>query len=768
MGTVSGMFRTMVSRLHRLGAAALFLLLALGAHVAVAQTGPTIRDVVVEGNQRIEVATVQNYLTLHAGSTYSAVEADKSLKALFATGLFSDVNLRLQGDTLIVRVVENPVINRLVFEGNHRMQADQLRSELQLKPRQVYTRAKVQADTQRIQQIYRRSGRFAATVEPKVIQLEQNRVDLIFEINEGPLTGVSSIRFIGNRRFSDSRLKEEIQTKESAWYRFLSSDDSYDPDRLTFDREKLRKFYLSKGYADFRVINATAELLPNRENFIITFTIEEGRPYTFGKMDVTSDIKGVDNKALAALVTTKTGDTYNADQVENTVQALTDELGRQGYAFVDVQPQVKKDLQKRIIDIDYTIGESPRVFVERIDIVGNVRTLDKVIRREFRLAEGDAFNAAKLRRTRTRLRGLNFFEKVDVKESRGSAPDKVVLTADVTEKSTGEFSVGVGYSTSESVLGDISIRERNLLGRGQDLKLGFSLSTQRQQADLSFTEPYFLDRELAAGFDLSRRRTDFRDRSSLDQTTTIASPRISYPITENLSQQIYYRFRQDQINHVRDDASPFIIAQEGGYVTSSVGHVLTYDRRDDKIEPGHGYLLRLSQELAGVGGTERYVKNVGAGYKYFTLSDDVILTLGAEAGSIIGLGEDVRLPNRFYLGGDNFRGFRTGGVGPRDTSTGDSLGGEQYYKGSADVSFPIGLPNEYGIKGILFTEAGSLYKLSDSGPTVFDSSSLRVSAGTGVQWKSPLGLIRVDVGFPLVKEDADRTELLRINFGSRF
>ncbi|WP_341702487.1 outer membrane protein assembly factor BamA [Ferrovibrio sp.] len=758
----------MMARIHRLGVIAVMLLLTLSAMPAAAQSGPAIRDIVVEGNQRIEISTIQNYLTLQPGAAYSPAEADKSLKALFATGLFSDVNLRLQGSTLLVRVTENPVINRLVFEGNRRIQADQLRSELQLKPRQIYTRAKVQADTQRIQQIYRRSGRFAATIEPKVIQLEQNRVDLVFEINEGPLTGVSSIRFIGNKRFSDSRLREEIQTKESAWYRFLSSDDSYDPDRLTFDREKLRKFYLSKGYADFRVVNAVAELLPNRENFIITFTVDEGPQYKFGVMDVISEIKGVDGAQLKPLVTTKSGDIYNADQVEDTVQAITNDLGRLGYAFVDVRPEVKKDLQRRIIDINYMIGESPRVFVERIDIVGNVRTLDKVIRREFRLAEGDAFNAAKLRRTRTRLRGLNFFDKVEINESKGSAPDKVVLTAEVTEKSTGELSFGVGYSTTESVLGDVSIRERNLLGRGQDLKLGFSLSTRRQQADLSFTEPYFLDRELAAGFDLSRRRTDYQRRSSLDQTSSIASPRVSFPITENLSEQVYYRFRHDEINSVSGNASRFIRAQEGGYVTSSVGHVLTYDRRDDRIEPTTGYLLRLSQEVAGLGGSERFIKNIGNAYKYYSLSDDVVLTLGAEAGSIIGVGEDVRLPNRYFIGGDSFRGFRTGGIGPRDTTTGDALGGEQYYKGSADVSFPIGLPSEFGIKGILFTEAGSLWGLSDTGPEVFDEASLRVSVGTGLQWKSPLGLIRVDFGIPVIKEDLDKREIVRINFGSRF
>jgi outer membrane protein insertion porin family len=772
MGIVAGMFRNDVLPKMRLRVVltVLAVLLSLcGPLVAQAQTaGPQLRDIVIEGNQRIEVSTIQNYLTLQPGSIYSPAEADKSLKALFATGLFADVNLRLQGSSLIVRVTENPVINRILFEGNRRVQADQLRTELQLKPRQVYTRSKVQADTQRLQQIYRRTGRFAATVEPKVIQLEQNRVDLVFEITEGPLTGVSRIRFIGNSQYSDSRLREEIQTKESAWWRLLSSDDSYDPDRVTFDREKLRKFYLSKGYADFAVINAVAELLPNREKFIITFTVEEGLRYKFGKMDVVSELKGIEGGQLKQFVETKTGDIYNADQVEKTVQALTTELGRFGYAFVDVRPEVNKDREARIIDVTYRIGESPRVFVERIDIVGNIRTLDKVVRREFRLVEGDAFNSAKLRRTRTRLRGLNFFDKAEITESRGSAPDKVVLTAEVTEKSTGELSIGLGYSTTESVLGDISIRERNLLGRGQDLKVGFSLSTRRQQVDMGFTEPYFLDRELAAGVDALRRRTDFEKRSGIDQTTTSLTPRLSYPITENLSQLVYYRIRQDEIDNILSTASRFVRAQEGKYTTSAVGHALTYDRRDDRIEPTTGYLLRLSQEVAGLGGTERYVKNVVNATKYFPVTEDTVFSIGAEAGMINGLADDVRMPNRFFLGGDTLRGFETGGVGPRDRNTGDSLGGERYYKADADLVFPIGLPNEFGIKGRLFGEAGTLWKNSDVGPEVVDENSLRVSVGTGLQWKSPLGLIRVDLGFPIVKEDFDEKEVLRINFGSRF
>ncbi len=772
MGSVAGMFRNDALRLLRrivmvaVLAAGLFAVQAPAD--ALAQQGGTIRDIVIEGNQRIELSTIQNYLTLQPGALYSSAEADKSLKALFATGLFADVNLRLQGSSLIVRVTENPVINRILFEGNRRVQADQLRSELQLKPRQVYTRSKVQTDTQRIQQIYRRTGRFAATIEPKVIQLPQNRVDLVFEINEGPLTGVSRIRFIGNRQFSDSKLREEIQTKESAWWRFLSSDDSYDPDRVTFDREKLRKFYLSKGYADFAVTNAVAELLPNREKFIITFTVEEGERYKFGKMDVVSELKGIDGAQMKEFVVTPTGETYNADLVEKTVQSITSELGRFGYAFVDVRPDVNKDREKRVVDITYRIGESPRVFVERIDIVGNVRTLDKVVRREFRLAEGDAFNSAKLRRTRTRLRGLNFFDKVEIAESRGSAPDKVVLTAEVTEKSTGELSFGVGYSTTESVLGDVSIRERNLLGRGQDLKVGFSLSTTRQQADLSFTEPYFLDRELAAGVDLVRRRTDYTRRSSLDQTTTSGTTRLSFPITENLSQLLYYRIRQDEIDNIETSASRFIRAQEGRYITSAVGHALTYDRRDDKVDPTTGYYLRLSQEVAGLGGTEFYVKNVGNAAKYFPITDETVLTLSTELGMINGINDDVRLPNRFFVGGDSFRGFAVGGIGPRDTTTNDSLGGQKYYTGEADLMFPIGLPNEFGIKGRLFSVVGSLWDTPDAGREVVDQNSMRASAGTGIQWKSPLGLIRVDFGFPLIKEKYDEEEIVRINFGSRF
>ncbi len=753
------------------GAAGITLVLG-GAAPAWAQqragVGQVVRDIQVEGGQRIEVSTIQSYITLKPGDIYSDDQADKSLKALFATGLFSDVNMRMQNGVLQVRVTENPLINRVVFEGIRRVQDDTLRRELSLKPRQVYTRAKVQADTQRIQQVYRRTGRFAATVEPKVIQLPQNRVDLVFEINEGSITGISRIRFIGNRAFSDPRLREVIQTKESVWWRFLTSDDNYDPDRVTFDREKLRRFYLSKGYADFRVVNAVAELQTSRESFFLTFTVEEGERYRVGGIKVASEIKGVEGASLNPFLRIASGEIYNADLVEKTVQDMTTELGRLGYAFVEVRPEVNKDRDKRLIDITFAIGESPRVYVERIDVVGNVRTLDKVIRREFRLVEGDAFNAAKLRRTRTRVNGLGFFDKVNISENKGSAPDKVVLTADVTEKSTGELSFGVGYSTTDSVLGDVSVRERNLLGRGQDLRVGFTLSARRQQADLSFTEPYFLDRELAAGFDLQRRRSDYTRRSGYTQTTTMGALRAGFPITEYLSETTFYRLRHDEIDDVESNQSRFIKQEEGGTVTSSVGHILTYDRRDDKIEPTSGYILRLNQEVAGLGGTERYIRNVGQAAHYFPVADEVVLSVGGEGGVLYDFGERLRISDRFFLGGDSFRGFATGGVGPRETQNSKALGGRYYYKSDVELTFPLGLPSDFGIKGRLFSEAGALWQSGETGNDVLDSKAVRVSIGTGVSWKSPFGLIRVDLGYPLRKEEFDETEVFRVNFGSRF
>jgi len=731
-------------------------------------TGPRIERILVEGNQRIEAATVLNYLTVVPGDGFDEGEIDQSLKRLFGTGLFADVVIRRQGNDLIIVVVENPVINQLAFEGNRRIPNSTLEAEAQLRPRQVYTRARVQQDVQRLLQIYRRAGRFNATVEPKVIQLPQNRVDLVFEIDEGGLTEIAAIRFIGNRVYSDSRLRDVIATKESAWWRFLSSDDTYDPDRLTFDRELLRRFYLSRGYADFRVVSATAELAPDRESFFITFAVHEGERYNFGPIDVASLIDDVDPEVLLPSLTMKMGETYDAGAVERSIEAMTHELGNLGYAFVDIRPELDADSEELTVGITFIVEPTPRVYVERIDIHGNVRTLDRVVRREFRLAEGDAFNATRLNESRRRIRALDFFNVVEITQERGSAPDKVIINVEVEERSTGELTIGGGFSSRDGLIGDIGLRERNLLGRGQDVRIGLALSFRRQQFDIGFTEPYFLGREVAAGFDVYRRRLDEQDISGYTQLSTGLVMRATYPVTDNLSQQLSYRLQQDVIEDVDPSASIVIKEQEGNQVTSAFGQALTYDRRNDPLDPSSGYLARLANELAGFGGNQRFFTTTASIDYFFPIFEDVVLQAGLGGGQVFGIGQNVSINNRFFLGGASMRGFEYGGIGPRALRSGDALGGNTFYKGTLEATFPLGLPNEYGIKGVLFTDAGSVFNADSSGPDIVDSHALRMSVGFGTAWQSPFGPIRVDFGFPVLEESYDKRQLINFSFGTRF
>ncbi|HEX2478808.1 MAG TPA: outer membrane protein assembly factor BamA, partial [Geminicoccaceae bacterium] len=525
--------------------------------------GDPIEEIEVEGNQRIEATTVRSYLAVAVGDPFDSAELDRSLKNLFATGLFDDVALRREGDTLVVSVVENPIINRIAFEGNRRLDDETLESELQLRPRVVYTRSRVQNAVSRILELYRRNGRFAATVEPKVIELPQNRVDLVFEINEGPLTKVARIVFIGNREFDDGDLRDVIQTREAAWYRFLTSDDTYDPDRLAFDQELLRRFYLARGYADFNVRSAIAELTPDGRRFVITFTVEEGERYNFGEIDIESRVPDLEPGQLRQLLETRTGDVYNADQVEDSIVALTEEIGELGYAFAEVEPVPQKNEDQRTIDLSYVINEGSRVYIERIDIVGNVRTLDEVIRREFRVSEGDAFNTALLRRSRQRIENLGYFETVELNTLPGSSPDKTRIEVEVSERSTGELSFGAGFSTSDGPLGDIRLSERNFLGRGQSIQANFTISARTQEIDFGFTEPYFLDQELAAGFDLFRRSTDFQSEGSFDQRTTGGTLRAAYPLTERWQHGVRWTVREDGIKDVDENASEFIKDEQG-------------------------------------------------------------------------------------------------------------------------------------------------------------------------------------------------------------
>jgi outer membrane protein insertion porin family len=764
-------FRTCKNFLAVVLTSGVFALLALTQPLnAQSRSGAVVEEIRVVGTQRIDPSTVNAYMLIKPGDIYDPAKVDDSLKNLFNTGLFADVTLRREGDAVVVQVVENPIINRIAFEGNRKLDNEGLLNEVSLRPRVVYTRTKVQGDVQRLLDIYRRSGRFAATIEPKVIQLPENRVDLVFEIEEGGKTGIRAINFIGNSEFSDGKLRETIQTTESAFYKFLSSDDTYDPDRLSFDRELLRRFYLSEGYADFRVVSAIAELTDDRDDFIVTFTLDEGPQYNFGDLDVTSELRGVEGAELIGLIAADAGDTYDANVVEATVQALTDTLGERGFAFVDVRPRVDRDRDARTIDINYEVREGPRVFVERIDIAGNVRTLDEVIRREFTIVEGDAFNTAKLRRTRQRLQGLGFFSRVDLNNTPGSASDRTIVSVNVEEQSTGELSIGAGYSSTAGLLTDISMRERNLLGRGQDLRVSTSLATKQQQIDLSFTEPYFLDRDVAAGFDLFVRKADFRERSSFEEREVGFGLRTGYQLAERLRHTVRYRYVRESIVDVQTDASPVIKAQAGKFVTSSVENDFFFDALDSGFSSIDGYSLSGSVDVAGFGGSEKFIRNEVAGGYFTPLFDTSLIgSLKGDVGVITVLDDDVvRVSERFFLGGSRVRGFEVGGIGPRDLSTDDSLGGTKFYRGSAELKFPLGLPEEFDIKGSFFSDFGSLWGNDDPFPNIADDASLRASVGIGLGWGSPVGPVRVNLSRAFLKEDYDKTEFLSFSFGTSF
>jgi outer membrane protein insertion porin family len=732
-------------------------------------TGDPIGEIRIDGTQRIEPDTVRSYMGLSAGDPFAADRIDKALKNLFATGLFADVTFRREGNTLVVKVVENPIINQIAFEGNDHIEDKDLTDEIQLKPRTVLTQSRVQADVTRILDLYRRSGRFGATVEPKIINLDQNRVNLVFEIKEGKKTEVRRISFVGNKTFSDSELRGEIATQESAWYRFLTTNDTYDPDRLQVDREKLRDFYLGEGYIDFKVISAVAELSPEQDAFYITFTVDEGERYKLGKVDIKTTLKDLDTKALTALLQTKEGEWYDQGDVDRSVNALTDELGSLGYAFVDIQARLGRDPKKKLVKLTYDINEGPKVFVERIDIKGNVRTLDKVIRREFRLAEGDAFNTAKLRRTRTRLQNLGFFSNVDIKNLPGSSPDKTVIQATVEEQSTGELSLGVGYSTTDGPLGLAGIRERNLLGKGQDLQLNGSLSGVRSQVQLSFTDPYFLDRPLSAGFDVFDIRTQATN-TEFTENDIGASVRAGYDVSEFLRHTIRYTMSNQDITDVSRTASLAIQQQAGSNLNSLIGNEFLYDRRDSRFDPKEGYYIRLRSDLSTAPGDFSYLgTRLGGGYYMpLTKSKSVVAGLTGEIGYLQDLGKPVFISNSYQLGGQTFRGFETSGIGPRDAVSGDSLGGKKYVVGTLQVSFPVGLPEEYQVRGHAFTDFGTLTDTDADVGTIEDSASLRMSAGVGILWKSPFGPIAIDIAYPILKESFDKTQFLNFSVGTSF
>jgi len=765
---------------------------SLGEFSAYAQSAVPVTAIRVEGNKRVEPETVRTYLTFNVGDPYDLAKVDESLKALFATGLFQDVRIRREGGTVIIVVVENPIVAKVAFEGNKEVQDDALVAEVQLKPRTVYTRARVQADVRRILDVYRRQGLYAAQVDPKIIYQPNNRIDVVFEINEGPTTKVRAINFIGNTAFSDSQLRYVISTTQTNILSFLKSTNIYDPDRLSLDRELLRQFYLKNGYADVRVLSATADLDRDGGGFFITFTLDEGPKYRFGDMDVETSLPSLDPRSLRSSIVTRTGRVYNAQRIENSAEALTIAASQQGYAFAQVRPRFDRDEVNRRINITYVVDEGPHVYIERINIVGNFRTHDDVIRREFSLAEGDAYNRLLVEAARRRLRSLGFFKSVDIDTDPGSAPDRVILTVKVQEQPTGELSFGAGYSTSEGVIGDISVTERNLMGKGQYVRLGFSGSLERAQADFSFTEPRFLDRNLAAGFDLFYKVVDFtfNNISSYSQSDVGGDLRVGFPIAFNTQLGLRYRFDREDIYNVASDASLAIKESEGVANVSSVGFTVAYDSRNLPQAPTSGIFSSFSEDFAGVGGDVDYFRSVIDTRGYYPITPKITLVGRVQGGFIDGWGgQDVRLTDLFFKGGETIRGFQVAGYGPRDACqnpntgdhvqncTKDPLGGQVYWAATAEARFPLPfIPDNLGMQGAVFVDTGDLWMpsglaqsaVAQEGSFINDGQQLRMSTGVGLIWQSPLGPLRADIAQAILKASFDRTELFRFGASTNF
>ncbi|MEO0992997.1 MAG: outer membrane protein assembly factor BamA [Pseudomonadota bacterium] len=772
---------------HTLWAFAVTIALVLGAHPsgplgvspASAQTAGESSGIVIRGNRRIEPGTIVSYMALPNDRAINAADLNAATRRLFDTGLFRDVQITPGGGGVLVEVVENPSINAVAFEGNDAVTDEDLERIVSARPRFPFTPAAAEADAQAIIEIYRRTGRYGAEVVPVTIERDDNRVDLIFEIDEGEMTGINSIDFTGNRAFSDSRLRDEIETSESGLLSVFFSTDVFDPDRIELDKSLLRQFYLSKGYADFTLLSTTTELAPDRSGFFVTFNIEEGEQYTFGEFDVSVTAEGLDAADFLAAIPAEdlTGEIYDAGEVEDIANDLTDLAGEKGFAFVQVRPRADKDPENRIIDITFELEEGSRVFVERIEIEGNTQTLDRVIRREIELVEGDAFDARKIRRARAEIRGLNYFERVDVAVEEGSASDRAVLKVQVEEKSTGSISFGLGFSTNAGPLGSVSVTERNFLGRGQILNAQVTAAGDTQVYDFSFTEPQFLDRDLAVSTRAFFIQDDRDDESSFEINRLGFEPSVAFPLSDRTRLRLSYDLVRDDIE-AAPDASPAIQIDDGARFKSSVGYRLTYDQRNDFVEPTGGYLATLEQEFAGLGGDAQFVKTRSSVKGWLGFFDDqVIASAEAEGGALFSFGDDSQVNDRFFLGGTSLRGFADEGIGPRDQNTDDSVGGNFFTALRLEVSFPLGLPDELGIFGGAFVDAGTVFGLDRTSfpairdapaVNIDDSAEFRVAAGGLLFIDSPFGPIELSIGFPLVKEDRDEEELFRVSVGTRF
>lgn len=806
-------------------AAALVLFAAPAATVATvgfsvtAAYAQTVSSIGVEGNRRIEADTIRSYFKPGPSGRLDNAAVDDGLKALINTGLFSDVRIEHRGGRIVVVVAENSVLGRVAFEGNKKIKDEQLSAEVQSKPRGTLSRAMVQSDTQRIIEIYRHAGRYDVSVTPEYIEQPNNRVDLIFVIKEGKKTGVEAINFIGNHAFSSYRLRDIIKTRVSNWLSFLSSGDVYDADRVEADRDLIRRFYLKNGYADVQVVAALTEYDPSVKGFIVTFKIEEGQKYRVASISFHSTIPSFDANNLRPLSRVSVGAIYNVEAVEKSVEDMTVDTSRRGYAFAQIKPRGDRNFQNHTVSISFDVTEGPRVYIERINIRGNTRTRDYVLRREFDIGEGDAYNRALIDRAERRLKNLDYFKTVKITQEPGSSPDRVIVNVDVEEKSTGDFSVSGGYSTADGALAEVSVSERNLLGRGLYAKASVQYGQYARGYTLSFVEPFLLGYRVALGLDLYQRKQLANSYVSYDSNTFGFSPRLGFQLREDLSLQVRYSISTQKItlppqyqncngSNFQDPPAagslyaPCFMDGEasvpvkaglafGQVLTSSAGATLTYNTLDNNKNPTSGILAKWSEDFAGLGGDVRYVKSTADVKLYTPVVSDIVGLIHVQGGILNGWGGggaanvgnpngSVRMLDNFQMGPNLVRGFEPMGIGPRDMTPGttnDALGGTKYWGASAELQMPFWfLPKETGLKGAVFADAGSLWGYEGIqeylGQTVdlADTNKMRIrtSVGVGLIWASPFGPLRFDYAVPINKVTGDRVQEFRFGGGTSF
>jgi outer membrane protein insertion porin family len=755
------------------------VMLSLFAPLAPAYGAPRIT---VEGNRRVEADTIRSYFQVASGEALDPVKIDAAIKALYASGLFKDVAIERTADGLTVRVVEAPVIDRIQFEGNKSLKDKQLTSEVQSKPRGTLTPAQVQADVARIAELYRHSGRFNARIEPKIIEHGENRVDLIFEISEGEKTTVRRIAFVGNRAYSARQLKDAIKTSETGLLSFLSGNDIYDADRVEADRDLLRRFYLKRGYADARIVSAQAQFDAALKGIVVTFTIDEGEPYRFGTIDIDSHVPELDGHSLANRLLMRTGDVYNKEAIDKTIDDLTITLAKRGYPFGTVRARSGRNADGKLIDLVFSIEEGPRNYVERINIRGNRITRDYVIRREFDISEGDAYNRALIDRAERRLKALDYFKEVKITTEPGSAPDRVVVNVDVKEQQTGELSFGGGYSTTDGIVGNVSIGDRNFFGRGEAAKLSVTYGQYAKSGDLSFTEPYIFGTPMWFSADIFGKETSANSYQSYSSETYGVGFKLGMPLSETMSAQLRYSIYNQGISLDPSGTTPVSLpiqqaAQMGPAWVSLVGYTLSYDTVDNKKNPTEGIHADLKQDVAGLGGDVNFVRTAEDVHYYHEIAEDVVGTARLQSGYITPWGgQDLPLIDRFFGGPQLVRGFAPNGFGPRDLTPGttmDNIGGTAYWATTAEVQTGIPyLPSEMGLKFAVFADAGNVWvpggqanipALSQS--LTGNSSVIRSSFGAGLIWASPFGPIRVDYAYPVTKTGYDVTQRLHFGYG---